>query len=233
MNRRNTFVVHIAARRPRPVVFTGGRAGFWRMAIAMAASLGAFPVDADMTRGATSYFSAQNCVSAGKLPAEVCNFADMNSAAEFDEKAPRFPSRDICERSYGSCSLGFRGADGWAGRKNAIFFSPRRQGFRITVKSEHDVTVVPTNAGINFSPRSALRRDASINPRSAREQTGAVAPAGGGQSGAFGVPTAEGIRGPLPPRPSVDPNFDCAAVLEPTDKGDPSTGCVLAPPNRR
>lgn len=186
-----------------------------------------------MTRGATIYFSAQNCVSAGRLPAEICNFADANSAAEFEEKAPRFLSRDACERIHRACSLGFRGADGWSGRKNAIFFTPRRQGFRITVKSDRDVTVVPTNSGFVFSPRSALRRDASINPRAGRESPRAGAPGGTAQTAPFGVPTADGIKGPLPPRPPADPNFDCASVLEPDDKGDPRTGCVLAPPGRR
>lgn len=212
-----------AFRRARPIAF----------ATVLFASVAAVPARAEMTHGAFSYSSAQNCVAAGKIPAEICAFADQNSAAEFEEKAPRFPTRAVCEKSFGGCQLGFRGADGWAGRKGGVYFSPRRQGFRLIIKSEHDATVVPTSPGLSFAPRSALRRDASINPRTAREQTGATPPAGAGQAGAFGVPTAEGPRGTIPPRPPVDPNFDCAAVLEPGDKGDPSTGCVLAPANRR
>ena len=188
---------------------------------------------ADTARGAFSFSSASNCAASGKLPAELCATAEANAAAEFEEKAPRFPSRALCERIFGGCALGFRGADGWAGKKNAVYFSPRQNGFRITVKSDHDTTVVPLGQGLNFSPRSALRRDASINPRAGRAQTGAGFSAGAGQPGGFGVPTAEGGGGPLPPRPPVDPNFDCAAVLEPSDKGDASTGCVLAPANRR
>lgn len=184
------------------------------------------PALADMTKGSFTFSTARHCLSSGKLPADVCANAEKNAAAEFEEKAPRFPQRDVCEQAFGAggCSLGFRGADGWAGKRDAVYFSPRRQGFRVTVKSEREATVVPLGAGSSFSPRSALRKDASINPRFTRAQTSA-------HSG-FGTSEPDGPRGPLPPRPAVDPNFDCAAFLEPTDKGDPATGCAAIPSRR-
>ena len=185
-----------------------------------------------MAHGVSTFSSLSQCVSSGKFPAEICAFADANSAAEFEEKAPRFPSRAACERVFGSCSLGFRGADGWAGRHGAVYFTPRRQGFRITVRSERDATVVPLGPRTSFLARAALRRDASINPRTPREYSG-PAQSGVAPPAAFGVATPEGAKGPLPPAPPVDPNFDCAAVLEPSDKGDPSSGCYLAPTRKR
>lgn len=186
------------------------------------------PALADVSKGSFTYSSARNCVSSGRLPAEICGFAEKNAAAEFEEKAPRFPQRGVCEQAYGvgGCSLGFRGADGWAGKKNAVYFSPRQQGLRITVKSEREATVVPLATGLNFSARSALRKDASINPRMTRERTSADLH-GGSPAASFGVSAPDGPIGPLPPPPPVDPNFDCAAFLEPTDKGDPNTGCAV------
>jgi len=169
-----------------------------------------------LPNGNFTYSDARKCVAEGRLPAEICAFAEANAAAEFEEKAPRFATRSACEQAYGpgGCSLGFRGAEGWAGKKNSLFFSPRQKGFRVTVKSEHDATVVPLGSDLVFSTRSALRRDASINPRARRDE-----------------PTSPSVQhGPPPP---MDPNFDCSAYLDPSDKGDPRTGCAPVSAPRR
>lgn len=184
---------------------------------------------AEMTRGVSTFASQSQCASSGKFPSDICAMADANAAAEFDEKAPRFTARADCERVYGACSIGFRGADGWAGRRGGLYFTPQRRGFRLTVRSESDATVTPIAPGLSFSQRSALRRDASINPRARREGVSA----GVNGTAAFGVAVPEGAKGSLPPAPPIDPNFNCASVLEPGDKGDPNTGCVLAPAGRR
>jgi hypothetical protein len=177
------------------------------------------PFAAEFARGNFIFSSARNCASSGKLSAELCALAERNAAAEFEEKAPRFPHRDLCEKAFGAgaCSLGFRGADGGAGKKSGVYFFPKQQGFRITVRSERDAVVAPLGAGLQFASRSALRRDASINPRAPRTATSA---------GASGVPFSEAPVGPTPPPPSVDADFECAAYLEPTDKGDPRTACA-------
>jgi hypothetical protein len=208
------------------------RFGLSAAALIMATTLE--PSFADMAKGSYTFSSSNNCASSGKMPTDICGFAHANAEAEFEEKAPRYPTRSLCEQVFGAgaCSLGFRGADGWAGKKKAIYFSPRQQGFRMTINSDHGITVVPLGApGLHFSRRSALHQDASINPRALREQ---ATPQGGQTNNAvFGAAIPEGAGGPLPPRPPIDPNFDCSAYLEPDDKGDPRTGCVLAPPNRR
>ncbi|HEY8067170.1 MAG TPA: DUF1190 domain-containing protein [Methylosinus sp.] len=186
-------------------------------------------VAAETARGSFVFSSARNCATSGRFPAELCAFAEINAVAEFEEKAPRFPQRGLCERAYGAggCSLGFLGADGWAGKKTAIYFSPRQRGFRITARSERDVTVTPLAGDLRFATRSALRRDASINPRAARApMSGAQGGAASGGGGEFGVSSPDGPAGPPPPRAPVDPDFDCAAFLEPTDKGDSASGCA-------
>lgn len=224
-----------SSKRPRGAdTFVPKAVALMRLTLCVIAILASSnPGRTDMTRGVSTFASQSQCASSGRLSPETCAIADANAAAEFDEKAPRFPSRAACERVYGACALGFRGADGWAGRRNGIYFTPQRHGFRVTVTSDHDATVAPIAAGLNFAPRSAIRRDASIKPRSSREYTSSGYGDAGQSTAAFGVSTADGAKGPLPPPPSIDPNFDCAAVLEPSDKGDPGSGCYLAPARRR
>lgn len=177
--------------------------------------------------------SERHCLSSGRLSPEVCANASANASAEFEEKAPRFPDRQACEHVFhAGCSLGFRGEAGFGGRRDAIFFTPRQQGFRIIIRSGGDIRVTPVGAVGNFSSRSALTRDASIRPRGARDYRGATAHAdGSGAPTSFGVATPDGAKGAVPPRPPFDPDFDCASVLEPGS--DPSTGCVAAPLRRR
>jgi uncharacterized protein YgiB involved in biofilm formation len=175
------------------------------------------------------------------LSAELCTNAAANAQAEFEEKAPRFPSREACQRAFASagCSVGFKGSDGWAGKKSGIFFTPRQSGFLVTVSSERDMTVVPYAAGasIGFSRRSILRKDTRIDPRiaaKAREnwRARAASDAGGAAYGVDTPPPGLG-RGTLPPPPPVDPNFDCKSVLEPSARDSADTGCYLAPARRR
>ena len=179
-----------------------------------------------------SYGAEQNCILGGKLTPEQCANAVANAQAEFEEKAPRFPSREACERVFASagCSVGFKGADGWAGKKSGIYFSPRQAGFRVMVSSPSDMTVTPFALGprITFSPRSILRKDTRINPQTAHEARGSwrLQP-----SEAVGAsPSTAGDN--KPPAPPVDPNFDCASVLEPSARDHAETGCYLAPARR-
>ena len=180
-------------------------------------------------RGSYNYASAQQCAAARKIPAEFCANAAANAQAEFDEKAPRFPSREACERVHGArrCNLGFGG-----GKSSGVFFTPRMQSFAIKVVSERDMTVTPVVGSISVSPRSILRRDTHINPSVATHARQNFTPPqqayrhghGGARDATFGLAQPEGPAGPAPPRAPVDPNFNCAAVLEPgTSAGD--IGC--------
>lgn len=176
--------------------------------------------------------SQRHCESSSRLTPAICANAAANAAAEFEEKAPRFPTRDACERVFrGGCAVGFRGASGYAGRRDALFFSPRQQGFRVILRSSDDIRVSPTGPDLGFATRTAMTRDASIHPRGSRDYHAPSAAIGAASAATFGVATPDGAKGPLPPRPPVDPNFDCAAVLEPG--ADATTGCVLAPLRRR
>ncbi len=99
--------------------------------------------------GQYSYGSEQNCVASGRFNAQQCATAAANSQAEFEEKAPRFPSREACEKVFATagCSVGFKGSEGWEGKKSGIYFSPRQQGFRVVATSGRDMAVTPFTSG--------------------------------------------------------------------------------------
>ncbi len=180
-----------------------------------------------------SYGGEQSCILGRKLSAEQCANAAANARAEFEEKALRFPSRDACQRVFAAsgCELGFKGAEGWAGKKSGIYFSPRQAGFRVLMSSPRDATVTPFVLGprINFSPRSILRKDTRIDPRTAHYTRDSWRGQAGAAAGTFGVDTPSTRGGLVPPPPTVDPNFDCASMLEPSARDHAETGCYLAP----
>lgn len=203
-------------------------------------------LSAQIRSGQYSYGSEQSCGASGRFNAQQCANAAANSQAEFEEKAPRFPSREACEKVFAAarCSVGFKGSQGWEGKKSGIYFSPRQQGFRVEASSGRDMAVTPFTAGpeIRFSPRPIAKRETAINPnagRSARDswraQPVARDPNGGPTPETFGVdaPPKGGDHAAIPPPPRVDPNFDCASVLEPSVNGQPETGCYPAPARRR
>ena len=189
--------------------------------------------------GQLSFAAERSCVASGKLNTQLCANAAANAQAEFDEKAPRFPTREACEQAFGSagCSVGFSGADGWAGKKSGVYFTPRQAGFRVLVRSERHIIVVPFVAGrvIGFSPRTALERDTRIDPQSSQRARQGWRPRppsdGSGKGVARSIEPSSAAGRDVPPPPTVDPNFDCAAVLE--AGSDAETGCYPAPTRRR
>ena len=106
--------------------------------------------------------SEYSCRSSGQVSEMVCSNASANSAAEVNEKAPRFSSRAECERVFrDGCSVGLKGAAGWEGKKSGVYFQPRQRAFAVQVLSEQNITVTPLMAGgrVKFSSRSALSRN--------------------------------------------------------------------------
>ena len=199
---------------------------------------------AQPSRGSFQYASAQQCDSDRKIPAEFCANAEANARAEFDEKAPRFASREACEQSFGrgKCSLGFGAAEGASGKARAVHFSPRLDVFIVKVNGERDMSVLPQSASLRLDARTILRRDTHINPRIAAQAhkpvTAPLEPpvkaAAAGGNGGLDTPHPASARpasahGPFAAAPAPDPNFDCAAVLEPSPAGvDAGVGCYPA-----
>jgi uncharacterized protein YgiB involved in biofilm formation len=189
------------------------------------------PASAESNKlGKHVFGSEYGCRSSGDISEQVCSNASANAAAEVNEKAPRFSTRAECVQVFrDGCSVGIKGAAGWAGKKSGVYFQPRQRGFAIQVLSDRNITVTPLIAGgsVKFGSRSALSRNVHVDHQAA-QHSNSWARAGDdvlekSNSGAPGERT-----GSVPPRAPLDPNFNCSSVIEPDGK-DPSTGCYPAP----
>jgi uncharacterized protein YgiB involved in biofilm formation len=81
----------------------------------------------------TVYERREECIQAGLLSAEQCEFAYRNARAEFEQKAPRYASRALCERSHKRCGAQMVSAGGWESfGKGGATYVPRFIGVRVT-----------------------------------------------------------------------------------------------------
>lgn len=80
------------------------------------------------------YERRDECVEAGLLTPEQCEFAYRNARAEYEQKAPRYASRALCERSHKRCGAQIVASGGWdsLGKGGAATYLPRFTGIRIT-----------------------------------------------------------------------------------------------------
>lgn len=192
------------------------------------------PAYAGPTLGVHRFFSRDACIASGKLNRDICENAERNAAAEFEEKVVHYASRAACEQAQGRnrCALSLRQSAGAGGGRNGVSFTPRQDGFRIVVRSDFDIQTTPQAQGLTFSSRTALRRDTSIDVRKAHVAAPHVAPVGG-QTFGYSEPTGPVIdRSALPPPIPNDPDFNCADYIDLSKGRDPSTACAPAR-NRR
>lgn len=186
------------------------------------------PASAQTAIGSFTYFSNDSCSGSGRFSREICDNAKANAAAEFEEKAPHYPTRAACEANNGSgqCAISFRSGAQGSGSKSGVTFTVRQQGFKIVARSATDVTTIPLAKGLTFVTRTALARRTNIDPRVAQRALAAAK----ASPTAFGVSSPEGgVAGPLPPPVPKDPNFNCADFIDPKTKGDLNEGCAPAP----
>lgn len=210
----------------------GVRRGAWPAALSGATLLALAligPAQAGEPRGRYAYGSLGACLAARLLPAQWCENGAANARAAFIESAPTHATREACERAHGRgrCAIAFE--------RGAVAFSLRQDGFVIVARSAREASVTPGPASLGARPRSVLTRDASVDPRARRAAApaGSAGAAGGAGradpgAGAFGVATPQGERSAPPPPAAADPNFDCAALLEPDPRGGSSPGCYPA-----
>lgn len=73
------------------------------------------------------------CIAGGLLTAEQCEFAYRNARAEFEQSAPRFASRALCERSHKRCGAQMIATGGWDSfGKGGATYVPRFVGVRVS-----------------------------------------------------------------------------------------------------
>ncbi|KRE00145.1 hypothetical protein ASE63_08620 [Bosea sp. Root381] len=79
------------------------------------------------------YERRDECIAGGLLTAQQCEFAYRNARAEFEQKAPRYASRALCERSHKRCGAQMISTRGWDSfGKGGATYVPRFTGVRVT-----------------------------------------------------------------------------------------------------
>lgn len=136
------------------------------------------------------YERRDECIAAGRLTPEQCEFAYRNARAEYEQKAPRYASRALCERSHGRCGAQIVSTGGWDsfGKGGAVYV-PRLVGVRVSGEGagRRALPVVEGAAKIAFAGRPVDRLEDKV----------------AGRPGVVGLAVARGGRDPQSSGPYV------------------------------
>lgn len=124
-------------------------------ALAPALSL-ASPGDLAAQGPGNTYVRRDECIAAGLLTAEQCEFAYRNARAEFEQRAPRYASRASCERAHKRCGAQVVSTGGWESfGKGGATYVPRFVGVRVAGEgaARRALPVVEGSAKVAFTGR--------------------------------------------------------------------------------
>jgi len=114
------------------------------------------PADLAAQAPGATYVRRDECIEAGRLTAEQCEFAYRNARAEFEQRAPRYASRVACERSHKRCGAQIVSSGGWESfGKGGASYVPRFIGVRVTGEgaARRALPVVEGSAKVAFVGR--------------------------------------------------------------------------------
>jgi uncharacterized protein YgiB involved in biofilm formation len=138
-------------------------------ALAPAMSLAA-PGDLAAQNTGSVYERRDECVEAALLTPEQCEFAYRNARAEFEQKAPRYASRALCERSHKRCGAQAVSTGGWDGfGRGGASYVPRFTGIRITGtgSARRTLPVVEGSGRVAFAGRPVTELQDKVAGRAA------------------------------------------------------------------
>lgn len=141
------------------------------------------PVDLSAQTPGAVYERRDECIQAAVLTPEQCEIAYRNARAEFEQKAPRYASRALCERSHKRCGAQMVSNAGWDSfGKGGATYVPRFTGVRVTGEgAARRAWPVLEGAGrIPFAGRSVTELQDKVAGRQAT--VGLAASRGHGQS---------------------------------------------------
>ncbi len=141
------------------------------------------------------YVRRDECIEAGKLTAEQCEFAYRNARAEFEQAAPRYGSRAACERNHKRCGAQMISAGGWESfGKGGASYVPRFIGVRVTGEgaARRALPVVEGAAKVAFAGRPVTELQDKVAGR--RGIIGQASSAGRGAQGQAGQTAAPYIK---------------------------------------
>jgi hypothetical protein len=141
------------------------------------------------------YVRRDECIEAGRLTAEQCEFAYRNARAEFEQAAPRYGSRAACERSHKRCGAQMISAGGWESfGKGGASYVPRFIGVRVTGEgaARRALPVVEGTAKVAFAGRPVTELQDKVAGR--RGIIGQASSAGRGAHGQAGQGSAPYVK---------------------------------------
>ena len=141
-----------------------------RMASLFAFGLALTPADLAAQAVGQTYVRRDECIEAGKLSAEQCEFAYRNARAEFEQKAPRYASRALCERAHKRCGAQVSTTGGWdalARGGGGATYVPRFAGIRVSGEGAAGkaLPIVEGSAKIAFTARQVAALDDKVAGR--------------------------------------------------------------------
>lgn len=141
-----------------------------RMASLFAFGLALSPADLAAQAVGQTYVRRDECIEAGKLSAEQCEFAYRNARAEFEQKAPRYASRALCERAHKRCGAQVSTTGGWdalARGGGGASYVPRFVGIRVSGEGAAGkaLPIVEGSARIAFTARKVSALDDKVAGR--------------------------------------------------------------------
>lgn len=166
-----------------------------RMASLFAFGLALAPADLAAQAVGQTYVRRDECIEAGRLTAEQCEFAYRNARAEFEQAAPRYGSRAACERSHKRCGAQMISAGGWESfGKGGASYVPRFIGVRVTGEgaARRAVPVVEGMAKVAFAGRPVTELQDKVAGR--RGIIGQASSAGRGAHGQAGQGSAPYVK---------------------------------------
>lgn len=184
------------------------------------------PADLAAQSPGAVYVRRDECVTAGRLSAEQCEFAYRNARAEFLQKAPRYASRAACERNHKRCGAQMIATGGWESfGKGGATYVPRFVGIRVTGEgtAARALPVVEGRIAVAFAGRPVSELQDKVAGqqgvvgfvsnvgraahRHAGSSSGASAARSGDRDDTVAVPMKkESIGADVPPGLYVDPD---------------------------
>ncbi|MCO5092259.1 DUF1190 domain-containing protein [Bosea sp. (in: a-proteobacteria)] len=141
------------------------------------------------------YVRRDECIEAGRLTAQQCEFAYRNARAEFEQAAPRYGSRAACERSHKRCGAQIISAGGWESfGKGGASYVPRFIGVRVSGEgaARRALPVVEGTAKVAFAGRPVTELQDKVAGR--RGIIGEASSVGRGAHGHAGRGSAPYVR---------------------------------------
>lgn len=122
---------------------------------------------------ATSYASVDECIISKVIDEPLCRTAFANARAEFDEKAPRFATRQACEGQFAQCAIMLpvqaAAVSRMAKTSSGVEYAPSMERVQIVPGKAGEKMAVPvtraSRIALHFDARSLTKPETEISAK--------------------------------------------------------------------